>query len=119
MRYVVRNDFFGLEFQRGAQEQQVPNEKQAERVRVTPFHRDKLESGDSSDIPRDSNREETVARDEDCHTEPQDNQLCAEMSGEPVYPQSGGDEHIDNEGHITQGMNIYDDEIWEGPGAAI
>lgn len=98
----------------------MPKDEQAERARAIPSQRDKMTSdGDSGDTPRDSKRKEAVAGDEDCHREPRDDPLCAELSGEPAYPQSGSDEPIDNEGHVTQGLNMYDDEIWEGPVAAM
>lgn len=107
MRYVVRNNFFGLELKSEASDQQVPKDKHAERQRAIPSQ--------SSDNPRLSERKDAVAGDQDCLSESQ----CAEPSREPARPQCGSEEPDDKDGHIMHSLNMYDDEIWEDPGAAV
>lgn len=94
MRYVVRNNFFGLELQDIAHDQQAPKDEQAE-------------------------RKEAVAGDGNCLKQPQGDQLCAEPSGEPAYPKSSGEEAADKEDHVVHHSSNYDDEVWESPGAAV
>lgn len=114
MRYVVRNDFYGLELQSSAQDQQ------AEGRRAIPSHGEEIRSvGDSGGNQSQSERKEAVAGDEKCLRQPQGDRLCAEPSGEPGYPESSCEEAADKDDHVTCSSNIYDDEIWESPGAAV
>lgn len=118
MRYVVRSNFFGLELQSGAQDQQVSKDEHAERQ--IPSCGDEMETdGESSDNPRHSERKEAVAGDRDCLKEPQGDRLCAELGGEPAEPQCGSEGPIDKDGHVTHSLNVYDDEIWEDPGVSV
>lgn len=120
MRYVVRNNFFGLELQGRAQDQQAAEDEQAERQRASPSRGEEIRSvGDSCDKRSQSERKEAVAGDENCLRQPQGDRLCAEPSGEPAHPQASGQEAADKGGHVTCSSNIYDDEIWESPGAAM
>lgn len=120
MRYVVRNNFFGLELQNGAQDQQVSKDEQAEGQRVFPSLGDGVASdGVSSDNSQHLERKEAVAGNKDCVKEPHGDQLCAELLGEHASPQSGSEEPINKDGHITHSLNMYEDEIWEGPGTDV
>lgn len=93
---------------------------QAERQRVIPSLRDEVASnGVSSDNPQHSERKEAVAGNKDCLKEPHGDQLCAELLGEPASPQSGSEEPTNKDCHITHSLNMYEDEIWEGPGADV
>lgn len=98
----------------------MPKDEQAERDKAIPSRGDEMASdGESSDDPRHSERKEAVAGDEDCLKEPQGGRLCAELPGEPAYPHSGSEEPTDKDSQITHNLNMYDDEIWESPGAAM
>lgn len=98
----------------------MPQGENAERRRAIPSRGDEVASdGGSSDDPRHSERKEAVAGDKDSLEEPQGDRLCAELSGEPANPQSGSEEPTDKDGRVTHSLNMYDDEIWEGPGAAM
>lgn len=120
MRYVVRNNFFGLERQSRAQDQQVPKDEHAERQGAIHSREDARASDEvSSDNPRHSERKEAVAGDTDCLREPQGDRLCAEPLGEPANHQSGSEEPVDKDGYITHSLNMYDDEIWEAPDAVV
>lgn len=98
----------------------MPKDEHAERQREIPSRGDEVASDEeSSDNPRLSERKEAVAGDQDCLSEPQGDRLCAELSREPARPQCGSEEPDDKDGHIIHSLNIYDDEIWEDPGAAV
>lgn len=117
---MVRNDFFGLELQSSAQDQQAAKDEQAEGRRAIPSPGEEIRSvGGSGGNQSQPERKEAVAGDENCLRQPQGDRLCAEPSGEPAYPESSCEEAADKDGHVTCSSNIYDDEIWESPGAAV
>lgn len=129
MRYVVRNNFFGLELQGRPQDpREGPKatasgllggkpDEQPEGQKTTLTRGEEITSVGAN--PGHSERD-----DKNCHRVSQGEPLCAEPSGEPAYPEanaeSRGEEAADEDGHVTRSSsNFYDDEIWESPSAAV
>lgn len=132
MRYVVRNDFFGLENR--PQNQQRINDKPAAAIK-TGEHEGRREkrSEEHRGVPRPAS---LVGSQEDLETSQdqglQREHICSELSKDPVDSVAGTEKVAGD--FIQNGVetaakdcnspdkttsNLYDDEIWESPGAVM
>ena len=136
VRYVVRNNFFGLESK--AQNQAGMRDK-PEAATPTGEHEERQKEKDSA-VPQDGNQEDletskAIVVDQNCLEQGlQSDQVCSEASAAVRAEQAVGDfiqnaeETAAKDCHsqdstatdkITCESNIYDDEIWESPGAVM